>query len=200
MRIILLGAPGSGKGTQGRALAEHFGVRHVSTGDLLRAHIAEGTEVGRAAAPYVQRGELVLDELMLQVAGSAVGEAAREGGYVLDGFPRTLAQAERAYELAQPADVTADAVVYLAVPYYVVRKRLASRAVDGRVDDADADVIERRLRVFHDETGPLLDFYRDRGILVTVDASRPPDDVTATMLDAVKPLRERQSPANKRAD
>jgi adenylate kinase len=190
MRLILLGAPGSGKGTQGRALAERFGVRHVSTGDLLRAHIAEGTELGRAAGQYVERGELVPDELMLEVAGSAVTEAAREGGYVLDGFPRTLAQAERAYELAGPADVTADAVVYLAAPDDVVRERLAARAVDGRVDDADADVIEKRLQVFHEETGPLLDFYRNRGILVTVNASRPPGDVTAAMLDAVKSLRE----------
>jgi len=190
MRIILLGAPGSGKGTQGKALAERFGVRHVSTGDLLRKHIAEGTDVGRAAAPYVERGELVPDELMLQVAGTAVGDAAREGGYVLDGFPRTLAQAERAYELAGPADVTADAVVYLAVPDDVVRERLTARAVDGRVDDADGDVIERRLRVFHDETEPLLDFYRNRGILVTVDASRPPDEVTAAMLEAVKAVPE----------
>jgi adenylate kinase len=189
MRIILLGAPGSGKGTQGRALAERFGVRHVSTGDLLRAHIADGTEIGRAAAPYVERGDLVPDELMLQVAGSAVAEAASEGGYVLDGFPRTLAQAKGAYELAGAADVTADAVVYLAVPDDVVRERLAGRAVDGRIDDADADVIERRLRVFHDETGPLLDFYRDRGILVTVDAARPPDEVTAAMLEAVNSLR-----------
>jgi adenylate kinase len=190
MRIILLGAPGSGKGTQGKALAERFGVRHVSTGDLLRAHIAEGTELGRAAAPYVERGELVPDELMLQVAGSAVTEAAREGGYVLDGFPRTLAQAERAYELAGPADVTADAVVYLAVRDDVVRERLAARAAGGRIDDADADVVERRLQVFHDETGPLLDFYRDRGILVTVDAARAPDEVTAAMLEGVKPLGE----------
>jgi adenylate kinase len=190
MRIILLGAPGSGKGTQGKALAERFGVRHVSTGDLLREHIAAGTDLGSAAAPYVERGELVPDELMLQVASNAVGEAALEGGYVLDGFPRTLAQAERAYELAGPADVTADAVVYLAVPDDVVRQRLAARAVDGRVDDADADVIERRLRVFHDETGPLLDFYRNRGILVTVDAGRPPDEVTAAMLEAVKALSD----------
>ena len=188
MRIILLGAPGSGKGTQGEALAQHFGVRHVSTGDLLRAHIAEGTEVGQAAKPYTERGELVPDELMFQVAGAAVGEAAREGGYVLDGFPRTLAQAERAYELAGPADVTADAVVYLAVPDDVVRERLAARAVDGRTDDADPKVIERRLRVFHDETGPLLDFYRNRGILVTVDATPPPDEVTAAMLEAVTSL------------
>lgn len=190
MRIILLGAPGSGKGTQGEALAERFGVRHVSTGDLLRAHIAEGTDLGRAAAPYAQRGELVPDDLMLQVAGSAVTEAAREGGYVLDGFPRTLAQAERAYELAGPADIAADAVVYLAVPDEVVRERLAARAAGGRVDDSDPGVIERRLQVFHEETEPLLDFYRNRGILVTVDASPPPDEVTAAMLEAVKSLRE----------
>ena len=189
MRIILLGAPGSGKGTQGEALARHFDVRHVSTGDLLRAHIVEGTELGQLAAPYVQRGELVPDDLMLQVAGSAVAEAAQEGGYVLDGFPRTLAQAERAYELAGPADITADAVVYLAVPDDVVRERLAHRAVDGRVDDSDPEVIERRLKVFHEETEPLLDFYRNRGILVTLDASPPPNDVTAAMLDAVKALR-----------
>jgi adenylate kinase len=189
MRIILLGAPGSGKGTQGRSLAEHFGARHVSTGDLLRAHIAEATEVGRAAAAYVRRGELVPDELMLQVAGAAVSEAAREGGYVLDGFPRTLAQAERAYELAGRADATADAVVYLAVPDDVARERLAARAVDGRVDDADPGIIERRLQVFHDETQPLLDFYRDRGILVTVDAARPPGEVTQAMLEAVEPFR-----------
>jgi adenylate kinase len=188
MRIILLGAPGSGKGTQGEALARHFNVRHVSTGDLLRRNIAEGTELGQLAKEYVQRGELVPDELMLQVAGSAVTEAAREGGYVLDGFPRTLAQAERAYELAGRADVTADAVVYLAVPGDVVRVRLAARAVDGRVDDSDPAVIERRLKVFHEQTEPLLDFYRNRGILVTVDATPPPDDVTAVMLDAVRPL------------
>jgi adenylate kinase len=187
MRIILLGAPGSGKGTQGRALADRFGVRHVSTGDLLRAHIAEGTELGREVAPYVERGELVPDDLMLQVAGVAATEAAREGGYILDGFPRTLAQAERAYELAGP-DVQADAVVYLAVPDDIVRERLAARAAAGRIDDSDPNVIERRLQVFHDQTGPLLDFYRNRGILVPIDASRPPDEVTAAMLEAVKQL------------
>jgi adenylate kinase len=190
MKIVLLGAPGSGKGTQGRSLADRFGVRHVSTGDLLRAHIAQGTDLGREAAPYVRRGELVPDGLMLRVAGAAVTEAAGEGGYVLDGFPRTLAQAERAYELAGPAGVTADAVVYLAVPDEVARERLAARAVEGRADDADPDVIERRLQVFHDETQPLLDFYRDRGILVTVDAARSPDEVTDAMLEAVKSLGE----------
>lgn len=184
MRIVLLGAPGSGKGTQGEALAARFGVRHVSSGDLLRVHIADGTALGDMAEGYVRRGELVPDDLVLQMVGAEVVEAANAGGYVLDGFPRTLAQAERAYELAGPAGVTADAVVFLAVPDAVVRERLMGRR-EGRVDDADPEVIERRLRVFHEETEPLLDFYRQRGILVTVDATPPPDAVTQAMLAAV---------------
>ena len=184
MRIVLLGAPGSGKGTQGRALAAHFGVRHVSTGDLLRDHIANGTELGQLARQYVQRGELVPDDVMVQIAGEAVVDAAREGGYVLDGFPRTLAQAEHAYELAGAAGVTADSVVFLDVPDDVVRERLLARD-EGRVDDANPAVVERRLRVFHDETEPLLDFYRQRGILVTVDAAQTPEKVTQDMLAAV---------------
>ncbi|MEY2449465.1 MAG: adenylate kinase [Acidimicrobiaceae bacterium] len=190
MRIILLGAPGSGKGTQGKALAERFGVRHISTGDVLRRHIADGTELGALAAPYVQRGDLVPDDVMLQIAGNAAVEAAKDGGYVLDGFPRTLEQAERAYEFAVPADVAADAVVYLAVPDDVARERLATRAVAGRVDDNDPAVVERRLRVFHEQTEPLLEFYRNRGILVPVDASHSPAEVTEAMLEAVRPLRD----------
>ena len=184
MRLILLGAPGSGKGTQGDALAARFGVRHVSTGELLRRHIAEQTELGRAAQGYVQSGELVPDDIVLQMAGTEVIEAAAEGGYVLDGFPRTLAQAERAYELAVPAGVTADTVVYLAVPDDVARERLLARD-DGRVDDSDPTVIDRRLRVFHEETEPLLDFYRERGILVTIDAVPAPERVTDAMLAAL---------------
>ena len=184
MRIILLGAPGAGKGTQGRALAHHFDVRHVSTGDLLREHIATGTDLGIQARAYVQRGELVPDDLVLQITGEAAVAAAQEGGYVLDGFPRTLAQAERAFELATPAGVTADKVVFLDVPDDVVRERLMARR-EGRVDDADPDVIERRLLVFHGETEPLLDFYRQRGILVTVDATPAPDAVTKMMLAAL---------------
>jgi adenylate kinase len=156
----------------------------VSTGELLRSHIAEQTELGRQAQPYVAGGELVPDDIVLQMAGEEVIEAAAEGGYVLDGFPRTLAQAERAYELAVPAGVTADAVVYLAVPDDVARDRLLHRG-EGRPDDADPDVIERRLSVFHDETEPLLYFYRERGILVTIDAARPPEDVTEAMLAAL---------------
>ena len=183
MRIILLGAPGSGKGTQGVALAEHFGVRHVASGELLRAHIAQDTDVGRQAQEYVERGELVPDDLVLQMVGGAVVDAVQHGGYILDGFPRTIEQAERAYELAPP-DATADAVVFLAVPDDVVRERLLARR-EGRVDDADPAIVDRRMRVFHEQTEPLLDFYRDRGILLVVDAEPPPADVTDAMLAAL---------------
>ena len=184
MKIILLGAPGSGKGTQGRALAEHLGVTHLSTGDVLRAHIAAGTDVGHEVQGYVERGELVPDELMLQLVGGAVADAARAGGYLLDGFPRTLAQAQRAYELALPQGITADAVVYLAVPDDVARERLRTRD-EGRPDDGDPEVIDRRLRVFHELTEPLLAYYEERGILIPIDATPPPAAVTSAMLDAV---------------
>jgi adenylate kinase len=185
VQIVLLGAPGSGKGTQGDVLAEHFGVPHVSSGELLRMHVASGTDLGREVASFLARGELVPDDLVLAVVGDALNGAFEAGGYVLDGIPRTLAQAERAYALAKPAGLLADAVVYLDVPDAVARERLVGRAETGRADDADAAVIERRLQVFHADTRPLLDFYRERGILRTVDAVLPVAAVSAAILEAL---------------
>ena len=186
MRLILLGAPGAGKGTQGLRLAAHYGVAHVSSGDILRRHVAEGTELGRQVQAHVAAGELVPDDLVLRLIGRAVAEAMETGGYLLDGFPRTLAQAERAYEGAKRADVTAHAVLYLEVPDAVAEERLRDRsATSGREDDRSSDVIHHRLEVFHEQTVPLLDFYRDRGVLVTVDATPPPDEVAATIIAAV---------------
>jgi adenylate kinase len=185
VHIVLLGAPGSGKGTQGDALAAHLGVPHVSSGELLRTHVATGSDLGRQVASFVSRGELVPDDLVLAVVGDALAGAFDAGGYVLDGIPRTLAQAERAYELAKPAGLLADAVIYLDVPDAVARERLAGRAATGRVDDADPAVIERRLQVFHADTRPLLDFYRERGILRTVDAVQPVDAVSTAILEVL---------------
>jgi adenylate kinase len=180
---VLLGAPGSGKGTQGDVLAKHFGVPHVSSGELLRTHVATGSDLGRQVAYFLSLGELVPDDLVLAVVGDALTGAFEAGGYVLDGIPRTLAQAERAYALAKQAGLVADAVVYLDVPDDVARERLAARAETGRVDDADPAVIERRLQVFHADTRPLLDFYRERGILMTVDAVQPVGAVSEAILD-----------------
>jgi adenylate kinase len=186
MRLILLGAPGAGKGTQGVRLATHYGVAHVSSGDILRQHVTEATELGQQIAASVAAGELVPDELVLRVIGRAVADAMETGGYLLDGFPRTIEQAERAYQGASRANVAAHAVVYLAVPDDVAEERLRERgATSGRIDDASPEVIHHRLEVFHAQTVPLLDFYRDHDRLVTIDATPPPDDVAEAIIAAV---------------
>ncbi len=191
MRLILLGAPGAGKGTQGTRLAERYGVPHVSSGDILRQHVADGTPLGLEVAAYTAAGELVPDDLVLAVVGRAVTEAMESGGYLLDGFPRTLAQAERAYALATQGNITADAVLFLDVPDAMAIERLVDRsATSGRADDASADVIRHRLEVFHAQTEPLLEFYRDRGVLVTVNATGSPDEVEVDVSKALDGLLE----------
>jgi adenylate kinase len=180
VRIVLLGAPGSGKGTLGDRLAGELGLPHLSTGDLLRAEAAAGTRHGRRVAPYLERGALVPDDLTDAVVGPALADTRERAGYVLDGYPRTVGQAERLAD-----DVV---VVHLALPDEVARRRLAGRA-DDRADDADPAVIDRRLAVYHEQTAPLLDLYRRRGTLVTVDGNQPPDEVAADVLAALAPRR-----------
>ena len=179
MRLVLVGPPGSGKGTQGPALAAHLGVAHLSTGDLLRREVDAGTELGRRVAALIDRGELVPDELMIAVVAAALGDDT--AGYVLDGFPRTGGT-----PLPPP-----DAAVHLDVPDAVLLERLAGRAgAEGRADDADPDVIERRLRVYHDETEPLVEHYRQRGALVTIDGDGTPDEVARRRVEAVGHRRD----------
>jgi adenylate kinase len=193
VRIVLLGAPGSGKGTQGEALARRLGVRHVASGELLRAQVAQGSDLGLEVADCLARGDLVPDDVVLSIVGTAVAQAAEAGGYILDGYPRTRAQAERAHELAHERGIGADAAVYLALDDDVARRRLGARA-GGRVDDADASVIDHRLDVFHDNMRPILDFYEELGILVTVDAAQPVDAVTDEILAALaRPSAESES-------
>ena len=179
MRLLLLAPPGAGKGTQGERLAARFGVRHIAAGDLLRAEARAGGRLGREIAAYQARGDLVPDQIVLDALTPAVVEAAADGGYILDGFPRTLPQATAAAELAVRLGVSLDAAVYLHAPDAVLTRRLLDRASqDGRPDDV-ADVIQHRLRVFATTTGPLVPYYEERGILITVDADQPPDSVTA---------------------
>ena len=167
-------------------LAKHFGATHVSTGELLRARMGDSSELGRSIGGYVRAGELVPDGIVLEVLWEPISKAAAGGGFILDGFPRNLRQAELAFERARMEAITADAVVYLAVPDDAVRSRLVSRAAqEGRSDDLDPKVTERRLAVFHSETEPLLDFYRGRDLLVTVDAAGRPDEVSAAMIAAL---------------
>jgi adenylate kinase family enzyme len=188
VRMLLLAPPGAGKGTQGERLAAWLGVRHIAAGDLLRAEAQAGTARGREIAACQARGDLVPDQIVFGLLIPAVVEAAARGGYILDGFPRTLAQATAATELGARLDVTLQAVVCLSAPEAVLTRRLLARAgQEGRADDT-ADVIRHRLQVFTETTGPLIAYYQDRGILVTVDADQPPDAVTAEIQDRLSGL------------
>ena len=179
MRLLLLAPPGAGKGTQGERLAAWSGARHIAAGDLLRAEARAGGPLGREIAACQARGDLVPDQVVLDVLTPAVVEAAALGGYILDGFPRTLPQATAAAGLAAELGVTLDAAIYLHAPEAVLTQRLLDRASQsGRADDK-ADVIRHRLRVYAETTGPLVPYYEQRGILIAVDADKSPDAVNA---------------------
>ncbi len=176
---LLLAPPGAGKGTQGERLAARFGVRHVAAGDLLRAEARAGTSAGPDIAAHQERGDLVPDQIVFDVLTPVVVGAVAEGGYILDGFPRTLPQATAAAELGTRLSLTLDAAVYLYAPEPVLMRRLLARAdQDGRDDDT-VDVIRHRLQVFTETTSPLITYYQNRGILLAVDADQPPESVTA---------------------
>ena len=194
MRLLLLAPPGAGKGTQGERLAARFGVRHIVAGDLLRAEAQTEGQLGREIGTYQARGDLVPDQIVLDVLTPAVVEAAARGGFILDGFPRTLPQATAAAELAARLGVSLDAVVYLHAPEEVLTRRLLDRASQGGRTDDVADVIEHRLQVFAETTGPLVPYYTERRILVAVDADQPPDSVTADIQAGLSGLRLTASP------
>jgi adenylate kinase len=192
VRLLLLAPPGAGKGTQGARLADHLGVQHVPAGDLLRAQARAGTPAGREIAAHQQRGDLVPDAIVFDVLTPVVVAAGARGGYVLDGIPRTLPQATAAAELGARLGLTLHAVVHLHAPDAVLVQRLLGRAgQEGRGDDT-ADVIRHRLEVFTTTTRPLIAYYRDRGILLEVDADQPPEAVTTQILTRLSdrsPLR-----------
>lgn len=176
MRLLLVGAPGSGKGTQSTALASLYGVEHISSGEVLRVEARAGTPLGREVAAFQRRGDLVADQIVFDLVIPVVAAAAARGGYILDGFPRTVSQAMEAFDVARRLDLTLDAAVYLNVPEPVLLQRLMSRA---RPDDTE-EVIKHRLEVFAETTRPLIAYYRQqRGILVEVDGDQPPEAITA---------------------
>jgi adenylate kinase len=189
MRLLLVGPPGAGKGTQAKRLAAHYGIAPLASGDLLRQEVERGTPIGKVAADYMRRGDLVPDETVLQVIAGPILEAARHGGYVLDGFPRTLRQAEEAYRMAQQFEgIQLQAVVHLKVGRDELRRRLLGRAgQEGRADDVQA-TIDHRLRVYDAETAPLLDFYARRGLVADVNGEQHPDKVFADIVAAVDAL------------
>ena len=186
MRIVLVGPPAAGKGTQAGRLVDRFGGVHIATGDILRSNAERGTELGRTASRYMDRGELVPDDVIIDMVLERLGEEDCAGGFVLDGFPRTVPQAEalgkRLAELGRPLDV----VVSLEVGEDELRQRLAARAEEqDRAEDEDEDAIARRLELFDRETEPLLDFYDGRGLLARVEAKGELDEVTERVAAAL---------------
>jgi adenylate kinase len=177
--MLLLAPPGAGKGTQGERLAARYGVRHIAAGDLLRAEAQAGGPLGGEIAACQSRGDLVPDQVVLDVLTPAVVDAAAHGGYILDGYPRNLPQAHAAAELAARLCVTLQAAVYLYAPDDVLTRRLLGRASQGGRTDDKADVIRHRLELYAETTGPLVPYYTERGILVAVNADQSPDAVTA---------------------
>lgn len=186
----MVAPPGAGKGTQATRLADYYGIAHLSSGDLFRAEVAAGSEIGRVAAAYLKRGDLVPDRLVLEVLAPHVLDAAAHGGYVLDGYPRTLAQAEEAYEVAgRISGVELQAVVHLEVGRDELLRRLLARArADGRADDTE-EVIRHRLEVYDTETAPMLEFYAARGLVVDIDGEQPVEEVFRSIIGAVDALR-----------
>jgi adenylate kinase len=187
MRIILVGPPGAGKGTQAGRIVDRFGGANIATGEILRSNAERGTELGRTASRYMDRGDLVPDDVIIGMVLQRMGEGDCAGGFVLDGFPRTVPQAEalelRLEELGRPLD----AVLGFEVGEDELRDRLAGRAEEqDRVEDDDEGAIRRRLELFNRETGPLLDFYDGRGLLVRVEAVGDPDEVTRRIAAALE--------------
>ncbi len=180
MRILIVGPPGAGKGTQAAVLSGELGVPHVSTGDLFRAHVADDTDLGQQVKQYLNSGALVPDEVTNEMVAQRLTADDCRAGFLLDGFPRTVSQARVFADLLRDLDCEIDAVLQLDAPEELVVQRLLTR---GRDDDTE-DVIRRRQQLYREETAPLLDFYADR--LVTVPAAGSVPEVTGRALDALR--------------
>jgi len=187
MRLLLLGGPGGGKGTQGARLAERLEVEHVAAGDALRAEVQRGSEIGTRVAGYLDAGELVPDDVVVDLMTPIVAAAARAGGYILDGFPRNLAQAHVADEAWEQRGIGLEAVVYLEVPEPELRRRLLARAeIEGRSDDTP-EVIGKRLDVYEEQTKPVIDHYkRKKGQVRYVDGVGAVQEIGARLRQAAE--------------
>ncbi|MBL7661768.1 adenylate kinase [bacterium] len=182
-RIVFLGAPGAGKGTQAKLLSEHFAIQHISTGDMLRQAVKAGTALGREVQVLMESGKLVPDALMVKVIAERVALPDCEKGYILDGFPRTVPQAEALAQMLNGAKLT---VVHFDVNDAAVAKRLqARRESENRVDD-DAAVQLERLRVYREQTAPLINHYRSKTNLLDIDASGSVEEVFSELLVALE--------------
>jgi adenylate kinase len=180
-RIILMGAPGSGKGTQGDLLAQEWGIPRLAPGDIFRSAIKAGTELGRQVQAYSEAGLLVPDELVIEVMGERLKQA--QEGWILDGFPRTIPQAQSLDSLLVSLNQKCDRIINLTVPAEVLLVRLKRRAVEQKRADDTEEVIQRRLQEYNEKTFPLLEFYGDR--IVHIDGTMPVEAVTCAIKRAL---------------
>lgn len=186
MRLLIMGAPGAGKGTQGIVLATLLGVPHISTGDILRAHVTGHTDLGREAQRFMDAGRYVPDEITNAMVGDRLTLPDASAGFVLDGYPRTIAQVHALDQVLVRAWNELDGVLELAVEVDELVRRLLARAqTGGRADDTE-DVIRRRLAIYDQETAPLVDLYTQRGLVSKIDGEGTEADVSARLLSAVQ--------------
>ncbi|MER6415556.1 adenylate kinase [Streptomyces humidus] len=214
MRIVLVGPPGAGKGTQAAFLAKNLSIPHISTGDLFRANISRQTELGKLAKSYMDAGNLVPDEVTIGMAKDRMEQPDAEGGFLLDGFPRNVSQAEALDEVLRSESMKLDAVLDLEVPEEEVVKRIAGRRIcrkdsshvfhatysppkedgvcdvcAGRLyqrDDDSEETVRTRLEVYHTQTEPIIDYYKAQGLVVTISALGKVEEVTARAMEALQ--------------
>ena len=190
MRLIMMGPPGAGKGTQAKFIAEHFKIPAISTGDIFRANVSEGTELGIEAKRYMDAGDYVPDEVTNKMVRNRIDESDAVSGFLLDGYPRTVAQVEELDGMIKFTGHELDAVVVLTVDEDEIVERLLQRAqTEGRADDTE-DVIRRRQEVYAEQTEPLIEVYRSRGLLVEVDGMGEVTDVTQRVFEALDEVPE----------
>jgi adenylate kinase len=191
VNILLLGPQGAGKGTQGRLIADANGIPHIATGDMLRQAIAADTDLGRLVKPIYDAGHLVPDELMVALIRERLGQDDAREGFVLDGFPRTMRQAEALDEMLREIGRDLGVVFEFQLEDQVGRERMLRRAAEeGRTDDTPG-AINERLRLYHEETEPLIEYYRTRGNLVGIHADRSVDEVFAEIQQALEQMAVR---------